>query len=250
MIELRNLKKSFGEPPTEVLKGVSATIHEGEMVSIVGRSGSGKSSLLYLISTLDKPTSGEVVIDGTPVSQLSVKDIHRFRNEKMGYVFQFHHLLPELTCLENVLMPARKVGKEKEYRKRAMDLLNEFGLANKADNRSNRISGGEQQRVAIARALIMEPRYLFADEPTGNLDSRNGEAVLNFFRMIHRDRGTTIVYVTHDPLFAKLAQRELVLVDGLIRQDSAESPLYTPTGPLPELTPMPTVADLGASVTH
>lgn len=219
MIELRNLKKSFGDPPTEVLKGVSAEIREGEMVSIVGRSGSGKSSLLYLISTLDRPTSGEVVIDGVSVSQLSSRDIHQFRNQKMGYVFQFHHLLPELTCLENVLMPARKVGKEKDFEKRALDLLKQFGLGQKADRRANKISGGEQQRVAIARALVMEPKYLFADEPTGNLDSANGEAVLDFFRMIHRERGTTIVYVTHDPLFAKLAQRELVLVDGQLQKD-------------------------------
>lgn len=216
MIELKNLKKSFGHPPTEVLKGVSAEILPGEMVSIVGRSGSGKSSLLYIISTLDKPTSGEVVIDGLPVSQLSVQEIHRFRNEKMGYVFQFHHLLPELTCLENVLMPAMKVKKERAFRGRALDILNEFGLANKADRRANQLSGGEQQRVAIARALIMEPRYLFADEPTGNLDSSNGEAVLSFFQSIHKQRGTTVIYVTHDPLFAKLADRELVLVDGLI----------------------------------
>jgi putative ABC transport system ATP-binding protein/lipoprotein-releasing system ATP-binding protein len=220
MIELKNLRKSFGNPPTEVLKGVSATIREGEMVSIVGRSGSGKSSLLYLISTLDRPSSGEVVIDGVPVHTLSVKDIHRFRNERMGYVFQFHHLLPELTVLENVLMPARKSRREKELHRRALDLLGEFGLSRKADRRASQLSGGEQQRVAIARALVMEPRYLFADEPTGNLDSANGEAVLRFFQKIHRERGTTIVYVTHDPLFARLAERELLLVDGQIQAEA------------------------------
>jgi len=223
VIELRNIRKSFGEPPTEVLKGVSATIGDGEMVSIVGRSGSGKSSLLYIISSLDKPTSGEVVIDGVSVSELSVQEVHRFRNQKMGYVFQFHHLLPELSCLENVLMPARKLGLEKAYENKAKDLLAEFGLGNKFDVRSTRISGGEQQRVAIARALVMEPKYLFADEPTGNLDSKNGEAVLNFFRMIHRDRGTTILYVTHDPLFAKLAQRELLLKDGQLESERSPS---------------------------
>lgn len=224
MIELKNLRKSFGNPPTEVLKGVSCEIREGEMVSIVGRSGSGKSSLLYIISTLDKPTSGEVLIDGVPVSELSVKEIHQFRNEKMGYVFQFHHLLPELTVLENVLMPAMKAKKEKILRPRALDILGEFGLHKKADRRASQLSGGEQQRVAIARALIMEPKYLFADEPTGNLDSANGEAVLKFFQNIHRERGTTVIYVTHDPLFAKLADRELVLVDGLIRRDLAPLP--------------------------
>jgi len=196
------------------------------MVSIVGRSGSGKSSLLYIISTLDRPTSGEVMIDGVATSALSVKEIHRFRNEKMGYVFQFHHLLPELTVVENVLMPARKSGREKELRKRALDLLGEFGLSKKSDRRANQLSGGEQQRVAIARALVMEPRYLFADEPTGNLDSANGEAVLKFFQRIHRERGTTVVYVTHDPLFAKLADRELVLVDGKLQnEEEANQPL-------------------------
>jgi len=257
MIELVNLKKSFGAyrgakpdkvglahpgPITEVLKGVSARIEEGEMVSIVGRSGSGKSSLLYLISTLDKPSSGEVIIDGVPVSSLSSTDLHRFRNEKMGYVFQFHHLLPELTCIENVLMPARKTGQEKALRKRAMDLLGEFGLSQKADRRANQISGGEQQRVAIARALIMEPRYLFADEPTGNLDSRNGEAVLRFFQNIHRDRGTTIVYVTHDPLFAELADREIQLADGLVVSSASHPhPLQRPNRPLPGPEAIPVV---------
>jgi lipoprotein-releasing system ATP-binding protein len=219
VIELIDLKKSFGDPPTEVLKGVSADIRDGEMVSIVGRSGSGKSSLLYLISTLDKPSSGEVVIDGIPVGSLSVPDIHRFRNEKMGYVFQFHHLLPELTVLENVLMPAMKSGRQKALRGRALDLLGEFGLGAKAGRQASRLSGGEQQRVAIARALIMEPRYLFADEPTGNLDSANGEAVLRFFQAIHKNMGTTIIYVTHDPVFAGLAERELVLVDGRIHHE-------------------------------
>jgi putative ABC transport system ATP-binding protein/lipoprotein-releasing system ATP-binding protein len=221
---------------------VSARIEDGEMVSIVGRSGSGKSSLLYLISTLDRPTSGEVIIDGVPVRSLSSSELHRFRNEKMGYVFQFHHLLPELTCLENVLMPARKTGQEKALRARALDLLGEFGLRQKADRRANRISGGEQQRVAIARALIMEPRYLFADEPTGNLDSRNGEAVLRLFQNIHQNRGTTIVYVTHDPQFAGLADREIVIADGqVVDASSALPPLGEPLGRPPGLEAVPVV---------
>jgi len=217
MIELFGVKKSFGDPPTEVLKGITAEIKEGEMVSIVGRSGSGKSTLLYLISTLDRPTAGDVVIDGVPVCSLSMKELHRFRNEKMGFVFQFHHLLPELSALENVLMPTLKQKKGEDFTPFAMELLWEFGIAHKRDRRPGELSGGEQQRVAIARALILQPRYLFADEPTGNLDSANGEAVLKFFQSIHRDRGTTVIYVTHDPLFAELAERELVLVDGLIR---------------------------------
>jgi putative ABC transport system ATP-binding protein/lipoprotein-releasing system ATP-binding protein len=241
MIELRDLKKAFGQPPTEVLKGVSARIEPGEMVSIVGRSGSGKSSLLYIVSTLDRPTSGQVIIDGVDVQTLSVKELHQFRNERMGFVFQFHHLLPELTALENVLMPALKTGRDKNLRGRALDLLGEFGLRQKWDRRPGQMSGGEQQRVAIARALVMEPRYLFADEPTGNLDSKNGEAVLNFFRKIHVERGTTIVYVTHDPLFAKLADRELVLVDGLIQNEPGLSPFPSFPTNQPAPRPAPTV---------
>jgi ABC-type lipoprotein export system ATPase subunit len=217
MIELRGIKKSFGDPPTNVLKGITAEIKGGEMVSIVGRSGSGKSTLLYIVSTLDKPTEGEVVIDGVPVRSLSVKELHQFRNEKMGFVFQFHHLLPELSALENVLMPTLKAKTKKDFHPLALELLAEFGLATKRDRLPGQLSGGEQQRVAIARALIMEPRYLFADEPTGNLDSANGEAVLHFFQNIHKERGTTVIYVTHDPLFAELADRELVLVDGMIK---------------------------------
>jgi ABC-type lipoprotein export system ATPase subunit len=214
MIELIDIRKSFGNPPVEVLRGVNANILAGEMVSIVGRSGSGKSTLLYILSTLDRPSSGKVKIDGTDVSDLSVKEIHKFRNEKMGYVFQFHHLLPELNCLENVLMPAVKRGIKREDKDRAYFLLEEFGLKEKALKKSTQISGGEQQRVAIARALILEPKYLFADEPTGNLDSKNGEAVLRYFKKIHASFGTTIVFVTHDPIFAKLADREITLRDG------------------------------------
>jgi len=214
VIEIINLRKSFGDPPNEVLRGIHEEIQDGEMVSIVGKSGSGKSTLLYILSTLDKPTSGKLVIDGTDMSQLSVKEIHQFRNKKMGYVFQFHHLLPELSCIENVLMPAVKQGIEKSHRDRAHFLLEEFDLIDKAHKRSTHLSGGEQQRVAIARALLMNPKYLFADEPTGNLDSRNGEVVLKYFQKIHKEYGTTIVFVTHDPDFAALAQREILLKDG------------------------------------
>lgn len=214
MIEMKDLRKSFGDPPNEVLRGITDSIQGGEMVSIVGKSGSGKSTLLYILSTLDKPTSGKLIIDGTDMSELSVKDIHHFRNEKMGYVFQFHHLLPELSCIENVLMPAVKQGIQKSHRERAYFLLEEFDLIEKAQKRSTHLSGGEQQRVAIARALLMNPKYLFADEPTGNLDSRNGEVVLRYFQKIHREYGTTIVFVTHDPDFAALAEREILLKDG------------------------------------
>lgn len=218
-IVMKNLRKSFGTPPTDVLKGINCEIKTGEMVSITGRSGSGKSTLLYLISTLDKFNGGELLIDGTAPPSMSVDALHRFRNEKMGFVFQFHHLLPELTALENTLMPAMKTGQFRSLRKRALELLREFDLEEKADRMPGKLSGGEQQRVAIARSLIMEPAYLFADEPTGNLDSANGQAVLNFFQKINRERGTTLIYVTHDPIFANMAKRKIVLVDGVISED-------------------------------
>ncbi len=218
-IVMKNLRKSFGTPPTHILKGINCEIKSGEMVSITGRSGSGKSTLLYLISTLDKLSDGELLIDNKTVPSMSVEELHRFRNEKMGFVFQFHHLLPELSALENVLMPAVKTGKSKIFRERALQLLREFGLEDKADRMPGKLSGGEQQRIAIARSLIMEPSYLFADEPTGNLDSANGLAVLNFFEKINFERGTTLIYVTHDPIFANMAKRKIVLVDGMMSED-------------------------------
>lgn len=215
-IVLKDIRKSFGEPPTQVLKGISLTIDEGEFVSIVGRSGCGKSTLLYIVSTLDQPTSGVVEIDGRDVNALSSKELHRFRNEKMGFVFQFHHLLPELTALENVLMPAIKARRLEERRDFALSLMKEFGLEKKLGSLPGQLSGGEQQRVAIARALIMEPKYLFADEPTGNLDSVNGNSVMNLFQRINREREMAIIYVTHDLEFSKRAHRTIQMADGLV----------------------------------
>jgi len=218
-IVMNDIRKSFGQMKTEILKGISEEIKTGEMVSITGRSGSGKSTLLYIISTLDKPTTGAVTIDGVDIASLNSKELHRFRNEKMGFVFQFHHLLPELTALENVLMPAIKHGLTAEFKQRASDLLKEFGLGHRLNNRPSELSGGEQQRVAIARSLIMRPRYLFADEPTGNLDSINGQAVMNFFKRINETENTTVIYVTHDIEFSKMSHRQVVLVDGRIGSD-------------------------------
>jgi putative ABC transport system ATP-binding protein/lipoprotein-releasing system ATP-binding protein len=215
-IVMKDIKKSFGTPPLPVLKGISEEIRDGEMVSITGRSGSGKSTLLYIISSLDRPTSGEVLVDGESLSSMSKEDVHRFRNRKMGFVFQFHHLLPELTALENVMMPTLKAKGEPSRLDLARSLLNEFGLLNKAGSRPSQLSGGEQQRVAIARALIMSPKIIFADEPTGNLDSANGQLVMNLFKRINNERGTTIIYVTHDPLFAQMASRQVHLIDGQI----------------------------------
>lgn len=210
----RSIEKSFGEPPTRVLKGISFEIRDGEFVSLTGRSGSGKSTLLYILSTLDVSTSGTVEIDGIDVQLLKQSQVHRFRNEQMGFVFQFHYLLPELTAIENVLMPALKAGQWRERRGDALALLREFGVADKADRFPRQLSGGEQQRVAIARSLVMRPRYLFADEPTGNLDSVNGDIVMSLLRRMNQERGTTVIYVTHDAGFAALAGRSIHLVDG------------------------------------
>jgi len=223
-IVMKEITKSFGDPPTRVLKGISGEIKNGEMLSITGRSGSGKSTLLYIISSLDRPTSGEVIIDGVPLSSLTKKELHLFRNIKMGFVFQFHHLLPELTAMENVLMPTLKVQKDPKYGKFAMELLTEFGIGDKANRFPSQMSGGEQQRVAIARALIMNPKIIFADEPTGNLDSVSGNLVMNLFKKINKIHGTTIIYVTHDEIFSEMAPRKITLVDGLISKSSEVSP--------------------------
>lgn len=215
-IEVINVTKSFGIAQTPVLKGITQTISSGEMVAITGRSGSGKSTLLYIMSSLDKASTGKVIVDGADLSKLDTRELHAFRNTKMGFVFQFHHLLPELTAIENVLMPAMKTGKEVTLKKFAMELLDEFALADKADRLPSQLSGGEQQRIAIARALVMKPSYLFADEPTGNLDTANGTLILSHFKRINKAGATTIIYVTHDHEFARMSSRQISLVDGLV----------------------------------
>lgn len=215
-IRARNIRKSFGAPAQEVLKGIDLHIDEGEFVSINGRSGSGKSTLLYILSSLDPASAGELELDGKNIHAMSDEQLHRFRNEKMGFVFQFHYLLPELTAIENILMPARKTQSENARRERAIDLMNEFGLGDKLKRLPGKLSGGEQQRVAIARALIMEPRYIFADEPTGNLDSVNGDLVMQIFKRISREQNTAVIMVTHDPDYAALADRSVHIADGRI----------------------------------
>lgn len=214
MIVVDNLKKSFGEPPIEILHGISFKIPDKSFVSITGRSGSGKSTLLYSMSTLDHPTSGKVIFENKEISTMNEKEVHEFRNLKMGFIFQFHYLLPELTSLENVLMPTRRTGQQVVRRKRGIDLLTQFGLDEKLDRLPRQLSGGEQQRVAIARALIQEPQYIFADEPTGNLDSTNGEIVMNILKSATREGKTTVIYVTHDADFAALADMKIFLKDG------------------------------------
>lgn len=215
-IEVQGIKKLFGSPAVEVLKGISFKIDDGKFVSLTGKSGSGKSTLLYIMSSLDAPTEGQVKIDGQDVYKLTQKDLHQFRNRKMGFVFQFHYLLPEISCLENVLMPTMKTGESAAYEKPAKDLLALFGLKDKFDRLPRQLSGGEQQRVAIARALIMRPKYLFADEPTGNLDSVNGELVMKILKSANSSFGATVVMVTHDPDFAAQATSQVYLTDGLV----------------------------------
>lgn len=221
-IRLRNVSKSFGNPPTRVLQGIDLTIEDGSLLALTGRSGSGKSTLLYIMSTLDTPTGGTVEIDGKNVADFNVKGLHQFRNLNVGFVFQFHYLLPELTALENVLIPALKTKRGAELRPVAQSLLEEVELGNKANRLPSQLSGGEQQRVAIARALILKPRYLFADEPTGNLDTNSGDNVMKLLAKINRERGTTIVYVTHDLDYAAQAKGLVNLVDGAIQSPPPE----------------------------
>lgn len=216
MIEIKNVTKIFPNSTIEVLKNIDFKINDGEFVSLVGRSGSGKSTLLYIISTLDQPTKGNVYYDGVDVTTMAKEDIYQLRNKNIGFVFQFHYLLPELSALENILLPARKAKEYDQRKKLALQLLEEVGLKGKEQRYPSELSGGEQQRLAIARSLIMEPAYLFADEPTGNLDSINGNIIIDLFRKINQEKGTTIIYVTHDREFAALARRQISLTDGTL----------------------------------
>jgi len=215
----KNIYKNLGNPPQEILKNISFEIESGDFVSLKGRSGSGKSTLLYVLSTLDNPTKGELVLDGISIKDLSSEDLHRFRNEKIGFVFQFHFLLPELTALENVLMPARKFKKEIEKEKYALELMEMFELTDRMHHLPRELSGGQCQRVAIARSLIMNPTFLFADEPTGSLDSVNSERVFQILSQVNKDLKTTILMVTHDDEFSRRARRVIELKDGMVVSD-------------------------------
>ena len=215
MIKVVNIRKSFGE--LEILKGVSLEIKRGEVVSITGLSGAGKTTLLHVISTLSEANSGEVIIDGESVDSLSDKELSNFRNRHIGFVFQFHNLLPEFTAIENIMIPAL-IGKQKrsEAQKRASELLNMMGLSQRAHHKPNQLSGGEQQRIAIARALINSPKVLFADEPSGNLDSKNKEEIHKLFFTLRDELGLTVVVVTHDEHLAEMADRKIEICDGQI----------------------------------
>ncbi|MBR2608884.1 MAG: ABC transporter ATP-binding protein [Bacteroidales bacterium] len=213
MIQARNIEKSFGE--LKVLKGLDFSVDKAEVVSIMGASGAGKSTLLQILGTLSTPDNGSLIIDGTDVLGLDGKGLAEFRNRRLGFVFQFHHLLPEFTALENVMIPAFIAGRSrKDAEKAATELLTDMGLGDRLTHKPSELSGGEQQRVAIARALINRPAVLFADEPSGNLDTKTKEEIHNLFFRLRDKYGQTVVIVTHDPDLAKMCDRSLFMVDG------------------------------------
>jgi len=223
-VDIRQLRKSYahGGRVLDVLRGIDLSIGAGEMVAVVGSSGAGKSTLLHVIGTLDQPTSGNIMFDGTDVTRMPASKLADFRNHTVGFVFQFHHLLPEFTAIENCAMPALINGVSRaEAEARAEKLLVRVGLAERLSHRPGELSGGEQQRVALARALIMEPRVLLADEPTGNLDTHTGEEMHQLVVELNRERGMTMLVVTHNPDFAARLPRRVRMVDGVILDETA-----------------------------
>jgi putative ABC transport system ATP-binding protein len=218
MIKLSNVTKSHRHGHTEVraLRGLSAEIEAGTFSFIVGPSGSGKSSLLYLIGSLDEPTSGEIIVDGRPLSQLSRAQRDRYRREEVGFIFQNFNLLSNLTAVENALVPYLPAGISSELRRRAVELLTQVGLGNRLDHRPNELSGGEQQRVAIVRAVLKRPKIVLADEPTGELDSATGNEVFGHLRRLHEEQRTTVLVVTHDQRYITPSDNVLRLQDGAL----------------------------------
>ena len=217
MIKLEGITKSFGS--LQVLKGIELEINKGEIVSIVGPSGAGKTTLLQIMGTLDEPDAGTVQIDGTVVSRMKEKELSAFRNKNIGFVFQFHQLLPEFTALENVMIPALIAGvSSKEANDRAMKILDFMGLVDRASHKPNELSGGEKQRVAVARALINDPAVILADEPSGSLDTHSKEDLHQLFFDLRDRLGQTFVIVTHDEGLAKITDRTVHMVDGMIKK--------------------------------
>lgn len=218
VIEIKNIVKSYGE--LKVLKGIDLTIKEKEIVTIVGASGAGKSTLLHILGTLDTPDEGELLYDSVNIARLSSNKLSEFRNNNIGFVFQFHHLLPEFTALENVCIPAwiKGTGK-KEAELRAMELLTLLGLADRVSHKPNQLSGGEQQRVSVARALVNHPRVVLADEPSGNLDTRTKNELHQLFFTLREELGQTFVIVTHDTELARMSDRQIKLNDGILMNE-------------------------------
>lgn len=218
MIQIQDLYKNFDIPHSvEVLKGISLEIVDAEVMCIIGASGVGKSTLLHLLGTLDRPSHGNILFDGEDIFRLNDHRLAEFRNRYIGFVFQFHHLLPEFTALENTAMPALIRGLSyQEASSRAKQILEDVGLADRLHHQPGELSGGEQQRVAIARALILEPRLILADEPTGNLDTRTGEEIFKLMKDLNKNRGMTLIMVTHNERLSSQANRVVQMVDGKI----------------------------------
>jgi len=215
VIKLREIKKSFDS--LEVLKGIDLEIHSGEVVSIVGPSGAGKTTLLQIMGTLDRPNEGDILFRGESLSGLSDRQLAEFRNKNIGFVFQFHQLLPEFTALENIMIPAFIAGRERsEVEREAKRILSFMGLSKRASHKPNELSGGERQRIAVSRALINNPAVILADEPSGSLDSKNKEELHQLFFELRSELGQTFVIVTHDEELAKLTDRTINMVDGRI----------------------------------
>lgn len=221
IIKTKGLTKEYQVSKVEtlkVLKGIDTEIYEGEVITIVGPSGAGKSTLLHIIGTLDKPTKGEVIFDGEDVFSMGSNELARFRNTRIGFVFQFHHLLPEFSAIENVCLAAMISGKSmKSVEQKAKDILTEVGLGERLHHKPSELSGGEAQRVAIARALINSPKVILADEPTGNLDTKNSDEVMHLIFDLRKKYNQTFVIVTHNEKFAEMTDRTLKMVDGLIQ---------------------------------
>ena len=223
MIDIKNITKSFGS--LQVLKGIDLSIEKGEIVSIVGPSGAGKTTLLQIIGTLDRPDTGTINIDGVDITSVSEKKLSDFRNQRLGFVFQFHQLLPEFSAIENVMIPAYIAGRNsKEAKKQAEELLTFMGLSDRAHHKPSQLSGGEKQRVAVARALINNPAVILADEPSGSLDSKNKKELHQLFFDLRDKFGQTFIIVTHDEELASLTDRTIHMRDGLIYTSATADP--------------------------